>query len=340
MDKVAVAILNWNGSHFLEEFLPSVIQHSDSHPIYVIDNGSTDDSISIVKNNFPSVKIIALDKNYGFCEGYNRGLKEIHATYYILLNSDIEVTSGWIDTQLEVLEKDSSIVACQPKILSYKQKSHFEHAGAAGGFIDILGYPFCRGRIFHIAEEDQSQYETSCDIFWATGACLFIRSTVFHSLNGFDPSFFAHMEEIDLCWRIKNAGHRIVYVHTAHVYHVGGGTLSQSNPRKTFLNFRNGLALLLKNLPSYKVIPILFIRMLLDGVAFIEFIIIGDGKHAWAIFKAHLSFYRLLPRFLKHRRKAQQFSKTYKHKETYQRSIVFDFFIKKRKTYSDLSIEK
>ena len=240
MTKTAVVILNYNGEKFLREFLPVVIKLSGNAKIVVADNGSTDLSVELLKQKFPTVELIRLDNNYGFCGGYNRALKQVEAEYYVLLNSDVEVTPEWLEPLVALLDSSSDIAAAQPKVLSYNDKDHFEYAGAAGGFMDSLGYPFCRGRLFDITEKDTGQYNDTREVFWATGACLIIRSAVYHKLGGLDEDFFAHMEEIDLCWKVQRAGHKVYYCGTSHVFHVGGGTLSKSNPRKTYYNLRNG----------------------------------------------------------------------------------------------------
>ncbi|MDF1675256.1 MAG: glycosyltransferase family 2 protein, partial [Vicingaceae bacterium] len=241
LNSVAVVILNWNGKHFLEKFLPSLIEHTSFAELIVADNCSTDDSLSFLKENFPQIRIITLAENYGFAKGYNEALKQVNSDVYVLLNSDVEVTENWLQPCLEILKKDNDMAACQPKIKAFHQKTYFEYAGAAGGFIDKYGYPFCRGRIFETLEEDNNQYDEEIEIFWATGACLVIRADIYHELNGLDSFFFAHMEEIDLCWRIQNRGKKIKYVPQSTVFHVGGGTLHKSKPQKTFLNFRNNL---------------------------------------------------------------------------------------------------
>lgn len=290
--KVAVVILNWNGKDYLEKFLPNVLQYSkEIAKIYVADNASTDDSVNYIKNNFPEVGIVINDKNYGFAEGYNVALKKIEAEYFVLLNSDVEVTENWIEPIIELMDKDQSISACQPKIKDYNNKNYFEYAGAAGGFIDYLGYPLCRGRIFNHIEEDKGQYDDIVEIFWATGACMFVRTSVFKELDGLDNHFFAHMEEIDLCWRMKNSGYKVMYHPRSIVYHVGGGTLNKINPKKTYLNFRNNLFLLHKNLPKNKRFKIIFTRLILDGLAGIKMLLEGKPKHTLAILKAHFHFY-------------------------------------------------
>tara|TARA_R110000868_G_scaffold27909_3_gene105233 strand:- start:14464 stop:15450 length:987 start_codon:yes stop_codon:yes gene_type:complete len=325
--KIAVVILNWNGVQLLEQFLPSVVKHSPEATVYLADNASTDDSISFVLANFPAVKIIKNDINLGFAGGYNEALKNIDAEVYALVNSDIEVTENWLKPIIETFEKEPKTAIIQPKILDYKNKAYFEYAGAAGGFIDKYGYPYCRGRIFETIEKDNGQYDDNCEIFWASGACFFIKSSVYHELNGFDSDFFAHQEEIDLCWRSFNKGYKTVYNYKSVVYHVGGATLQQGNPRKTFLNFRNSLLMLTKNLPKEKLYSILFYRMLLDGIAAIQFIFKGKFSHFTAVLKAHLSFYSL-------------FSNTYKKRADFQlkkyytsESIVCTYYINGGKVF-------
>lgn len=303
--KLAIAILNWNGKHWLEKFLPGVIQHSQDADIYVIDNASTDHSVDFLKQNFPSVKIIVNDKNNGFAGGYNDGLRKIDADIYCLLNSDIEVTENWTKPILELFEKDVNIAAIQPKILSFKNDKFFEFAGAAGGLIDNLGYPYCRGRVFDECEEDKGQYDDETEIFWASGCALFIRSEDFWNQNGFDERFFAHQEEIDLCWRLRNSGRKIFYTYRSKVYHVGGGTLSKQNPQKTFLNFRNNLSMMLKNLPFPKLLWLIFFRLCLDGIAGIRFGLKDGFPHLWAVVRAHFGFYAQAAETWKRRGKQQ-----------------------------------
>ncbi len=327
MKKIAVVILNWNGAKLLQQFLPSVVKFSNIATIYVADNASSDTSIAVLKSQFPTVKIIKNDFNYGFAEGYNRALQAVEEPYYALVNSDIEVSENWLDAPLLLFEKNEDTAIIQPKILDYKRKSYFEYAGAAGGFIDKYGYPFCRGRIFDSIEQDVGQYDDEKQIFWASGACFFIRKEVFRKLNGFDASFFAHQEEIDLCWRSFNLGYSTKYTSKSVVYHVGGATLNEANPKKTYLNFRNSLLMLTKNLPRNKLISILIIRMILDGVAGIQFILKGKLSHFIAILKAHLSFYTLFYITLQ-KRKGLQKQKYYKTK-----SIIFNFFVKNGKVF-------
>jgi glycosyltransferase involved in cell wall biosynthesis len=304
--KLAVAILNWNGRNWLEKFLPNVLQFSQNADIYVIDNLSTDDSVEFLQNNYPTVHIIRNDKNYGFAGGYNEGLKSIHHEYYCLLNSDVEVTGNWTEPVLELMEKNPSISAVQPKILSYHNRSYFEFAGAAGGLVDNLGYPYCRGRVFDDLEEDKGQYNDEAEIFWASGCCFFIRSKDFWDQNGFDARFFAHQEEIDLCWRLINSGKKIYYTGKSSVYHVGGGTLNKQSAQKTYLNIRNNLSMLLKNLPFPQLILVIFSRLCLDSVAGIYFGFKYGFSHLWAVIRAHFGFYAQLPGSWKLRQRNQK----------------------------------
>lgn len=340
MARIAVVILNWNGKSYLEKFLPGILKHSGSAEVIVADNGSTDDSVSFLIKKFPGVKIIELNENTGFAGGYNKALSQIHKTvapeedqYYILLNSDVEVTENWIEPVIRLMEKDTLIAAAQPKIRAYNDRGKFEYAGAAGGFIDKFGYPFCRGRIFDSVEADHGQYDDAKEIFWATGACLFIKASLFHKAGGFDADFFAHMEEIDLCWRLKNSGYKIFYCPDSTVYHIGGGTLHKSNPKKTFLNFRNNLWLLLKNLPSGKILPVVFSRLALDGIAGVKFFLAGNVKDTFAVIKAHFNVYFHLFSVLRKRGEVQKFPLS----GMYQRSIVRDFFARGKKVFTDLN---
>lgn len=319
--KIAVVILNWNGTRLLQQFLPSIIQYSHNATIYVADNASTDDSIAVLKNDFPTIKIIENSKNFGFAQGYNEALQWVEEPYYALVNSDIEVTENWLNPIVELFEKEPSTAIIQPKILDYKKKSHFEYAGAAGGFIDQFGFPFCRGRIFETLEQDKGQYNDTIEIFWATGACLFIRKKVFRALKGFDEDFFAHQEEIDLCWRSFNLGYQTKYTSKSVVYHVGGATLDVANPRKTYLNFRNSLYMLVKNLPSKQLFFIIFFRMILDGIAAYKFLFSGKPKHFIAVGKAYFSFYKNLVKMYQ-KRNASQKTNYFK-----TNSIVYKYFI-------------
>jgi len=338
MINIAVVILNWNGEKLLEEFLPSITQYSkrEDTEIYVVDNASTDNSINFIKQKYPKIKLVINDKNYGFAEGYNVALKKIKAKYYVIINSDVEVTENWLDGLYNTIKSDEQIAAVQPKIKSYKDKRFLEYAGAAGGMIDKYGYTFCRGRIFNVFEQDNNQYEKQADIFWASGACIFIKANLFHEANGFDADFFAHMEEIDLCWRLKNRGYNIVYTPSSTVYHVGGATLDESNPFKTYLNFRNNLFLLYKNLSDKKFHRIFVARMILDGVAGLKFLLGFEFKNFIAVIKAHFAFYSNIKKFKPKRHENKKHNTNYKHTEIYNRSIVFDFFIKGVKEYKDL----
>jgi len=336
--RTAIVILSWNGAKLLQQFLPSVIRCSknDLTDIVIADNGSTDNSLQILQQNFPEVKILDLKQNYGFARGYNEALKLIDADYFVVLNSDVEVTDGWLNKPIQLMESDPTIAAVQPKILSYNQKTHFEYAGAAGGYIDRFGYPFCRGRIFNEVEEDRGQYNDSVDIFWATGACMFVRSKYFHEVGGFDADFWAHMEEIDLCWRLKNRGYRIIYTSESTVYHVGGGTLSYDNPQKLFLNFRNNLWLLYKNLPDNQLLHILSIRMILDGVAAFKLLSEFNFNGIKSVLKAHYHFYKSLPSLREKRKRSAKVSINAVPTKKLPESIVFQFYLRKRKTFGEI----
>jgi len=329
--RIAIVILNWNGEVLLERYLPSVIQYSLGANIFVIDNASTDGSVDFVKKNHPTVKIIQNTENGGFAKGYNEGLKCIDADIYCLLNSDVEVTEGWLDPILKLFVQKPKVAIVQPKILDLMRKAYFEYAGAAGGFLDQLGYPFCRGRIFQELEKDNGQYDDIREIFWATGACMFIRKDVYWALEGFDENYFAHQEEVDLCWRAKNDGHQVYYVGTSKVFHLGGSTLSNMNPKKTYLNFRNSLFSITKNLPRRKALTIITIRLLLDGVAAIRFVFQFKFNHCLAILKAHLSFYRHFSKMYRKREKANFILKYYLTK-----SIVWSHFVHHVKKFNDL----
>ena len=329
--KLAIVILNWNGKKLLEQFLPSVVLHSKEATIYVADNASTDDSVNFVKANFPIVQIIQNTVNGGFAKGYNDALKQIDADIYCLLNNDVEVSQNWLTPIVDTFKTKPNTAIIQPKILDYNCKDYFEYAGAAGGFIDKFGYPFCRGRIFNTIEKDKGQYNDTVNIFWASGACLFIKKNVFEELNGFDESFFAHMEEIDLCWRAKNLDYNIKYVGDSTVYHVGGATLQNTNPKKTYLNFRNSLFMLTKNLTNGQLFIIIISRLILDGIAGIQFLLTGKFSHFIAVLKSHFSFYNYLPKLLKQRKTLQQAKKYYQ-----TTSIVWSHFVLNKKTYKSL----
>ncbi|MBS1977445.1 MAG: glycosyltransferase family 2 protein [Bacteroidetes bacterium] len=336
MTEVAVVILNFNGIDLLRKFLPSVIRNSTEAHIVVVDNGSTDGSASMMAIDFPSVQLIRIEKNLGFCGGYNLALKQIGATYYLLLNSDVEVTPGWITPLVNTMKGNPKAGAVQPKILAWKNKTHFEYAGAAGGMIDSLGYPFCRGRLFHSLEEDQGQYNDLARVFWASGACIMVRSEVFHAIGGLDEEFFAHMEEIDLCWRMQRNGHEVYYQGASTVYHVGGGTLSAANPRKTYLNFRNGLSLLYKNLPTFQVWTRLPVRILLDWIAAFKFSLTGQLKDGLAVFRAHRDFFLNWKRE-RIKRKAEGRLGYHRPETFYSGSIVWQYFVLGKRKYSELN---
>lgn len=325
--KIALVVLNWNGKALLEQFLPSIIKNSPQADIYVADNASTDNSVAFLKKEFPDVTIIANKKNYGFAKGYNVALKKINSEVFCLINSDVETSKNWLVPIIEHYSQNKSASIIQPKILDYNNKNKFEYAGAAGGFLDKYGYAYCRGRIFEHLEKDNNQYKNS-KITWASGACFFIKKEDFTSLNGFDEDYFAHYEEIDLCWRAFNKNLSINYIADSTVYHVGGGTLNNSNPFKTFLNFRNSLFTLVKNLPQQKLIPIIFTRMVLDGLAGIRFLLQGQPKHLWSILKAHFSFYTHLKKMYLKRDLHQK--PNYYHKK----SIVWDYFVLNQKTHN------
>jgi GT2 family glycosyltransferase len=328
--KIAVVILNWNGQKLLEEFLPSVVQHSIEAQIYVIDNASTDHSLNYLKANFPQVKTISLDKNTGYAGGYNKGLQEVDEDIVVLLNNDVKVTKDWLKPMIRSFQNHKNVAVIQPKILDYKNPEYFEYAGAAGGFIDALGYPYCRGRIFSTLEKDEGQYDTDEDIFWASGACFAIRREVFEELNGFDESYFAHQEEIDLCWRLFNAGYKTMYCHESKVFHLGGGTLKSLNPKKTYLNFRNSLYNIIKNVPAPVWFNIWFLRLLLDGIACLRFLYHGQFRHIIAVIRAHwVMFYRFMTYY---RLRRDNLKPKYYHKKL----VIYNYYVLNQKKYSDL----
>lgn len=335
--RTAVVILNWNGVRFLERFLPTLLRYSaEEADIVVADNASTDNSVTFLQTNYPQIKIILNPDNGGFAKGYNLALKQVEAEYYILLNSDIEVTPNWISPVIRMMEEDPSIGACQPKIRSYDDPKRFEYAGAAGGFIDAFGYPFCRGRILNTIEEDHGQYDDPLEIFWATGACMFVRSKLFHQLGGFDDDFFAHMEEIDICWRMNSHGYRVMYCPESTVFHIGGGTLPKMSWRKTYLNFRNNFFLLYKNLPAHLLFRVFASRLILDGIAAMKFLFTAGFKDFWAVAKAHLSFYTALPE-LRRKRKALLHRPP---KHIFRGNIVFGYYLLGHKRFSQLNPAK
>lgn len=330
--KTAIVILNWNGQKLLEQFLPSVVNFSSElADIYVADNASTDNSIKYIKEFYPSIKIIENIRNEGYAKGYNDALCAVDADIYCLLNSDVEVTKDWLTPVLDVFKTDKNTAVVQPKLLDFKDKNKFEYAGAAGGFLDLYGYPYCRGRVFNSLETDTAQFNDISDIFWASGACLFIRSKIFQQLGGLDEDYFAHQEEIDLCWRVQNIGFTIKYVGTSTVFHVGGATLQKNNPQKTYLNFRNSLLNIVKNIPKKWFLFVIFSRLALDGIAGIKFLIELKPFHTLAILKAHLSFYSNFFKILKKRKKLQK-----KQNYNLHTSIVWQYFILGRKKFENL----
>jgi hypothetical protein len=333
MKTLAIVILNYNGKKHLETYLPSVVECSDGHDVLVIDNGSLDDSIHFISLKFPAVQLIQLKENVGFAQGYNDGLERIKGKYehYLILNSDVEVSPGYLSPLLSRIATPT-IAAVQPKILSHVNKTRFEHAGASGGFLDKRGFPFCRGRIFDECETDHGQYNEAMPVFWASGACLLIKSSLFHEVNGFDGRFFAHMEEIDLCWRLQHQGYQIWVEPSSTVYHLGGGTLSYESSTKVFLNFRNNLYMLAKNETGFWQGKI-FIRMLWDGLAAVQFLLKGKPSLLYQVLKAHLAFYRSLPRLI-----SQRTNKKNTTLGRYKGNIVIDYFLKKKNKYSDLSL--
>ena len=336
---VAIVILNWNGKHHLQQFLPSVL--STEYPNYkviVADNASTDGSVDFLTATYPQIEIIQLVKNFGFAKGYNEALKEVAAEYYVILNSDVEVTPGWLTPIIDLLKKDIDYAACQPKILTFKNKTFFEYAGGAGGWLDAYGYPFARGRVFDICEEDNGQYNDTAEVFWASGAALIIRSEVFHKMKGFDEYFFAHQEEIDLCWRMQSAGYKIFCCPESVVYHIGGGTLPRGNSKKTFLNFRNNQIMLAKNLPAGEKWWKIPYRMMLDTVSAVKGLLSGDGGYFVAIFTAHLAFLYWLF-FKRYKRKAAK-KKLVQLKGLYKGNIAWQHFVKKKKSFSEIVLSE
>ena len=326
--KLSIVILNWNGADMMRRFLPSVLKHSAEAEVVVADNGSTDDSLAMLSREFPSVRQVVLDKNYGFAEGYNRGLKPIEAEYYLLLNSDVEVREGWLTPMLEYMDYHPEVAACQPKLLCQWSPKDFEYAGACGGYIDALGYPYCRGRVMGTIEEDKGQYNDIAPVLWATGACLLIRSKDYWEVGGLDGRFFAHQEEIDLCWRLRSRGRGVVCVPQSVAYHLGGGTLPQGNPRKTFLNFRNNLLMLHKNLPDATRGRKRFVRRLLDTIAWAKFMATFDFKNANAILKAHNDFRSMRKRYTSH----PDVDLLDQRNDTH-RNIIIDYYLRGRKTW-------
>jgi GT2 family glycosyltransferase len=327
----AVVILNYNGLAHLQKFLPGVVRFSPGAAVVVADNGSTDKSLEFISENFPAVQVIDIGKNLGFCGGYNYALNKIEADYFILLNNDVEVTEHWMTPLQDLLDSNAAVAAVQPKILSYHQKDHFEYAGAAGGFIDLLGYPFCRGRIFETVEVDKGQYNDTIPVFWATGACIMVRAGLFKQLGGFDEDFFAHMEEIDLCWRLKRMGHQVYYCGLSAVFHVGGGTLSVGNPRKTYFNFRNGLDILIKHTPAGQLFWKLPFRIMLDWVATVRFLA-ESPANGWAVLRAHGYVLTHLRKIFR-KRQALKRKAGFNVGEIHNTILVWQYFVQRRKTF-------
>lgn len=338
MEQAAVIILNYNGAHFLKQFLPSVVQYSQGHRIIVADNGSTDSSLNLLRKYFPEVEIMAFDKNYGFAHGYDKALQQIENKYSILLNSDVEVTENWIEPVIRLMESDPLIAACQPKIKDYFRKDYFEHAGAAGGFIDTLGYPFCRGRILSHIEKDNGQYDDSREIFWATGACFFVRTHLYNELGGFDASLQAHMEEIDLCWRMHKVGYKILYSPDSIVYHVGGGTMPATNPRKTYLNFRNSTVVLYKNARSNGLWSRVITKLTLDLLAACMFLGKGKFQDSRAVFTSVIHFFIYYKHWKAGRAQTQSFPGKGEISTIYSGIIVLDYYILGKKYFGEFRL--
>lgn len=338
MTKVSIVILNWNGCEMLRSFLPSVIRHSQGGgiEICVADNGSTDHSVDMLRREFPSVRLLLLEQNNGFADGYNLALQQVEATYVVLLNSDVEVTPHWLNPLISYLDTHPEVAACQPKIRSWHNQTVFEHAGAAGGFIDRYGYPFCRGRLMEVVEEDGGQYDTICPVFWATGAALFIRLEDYRKVGGLDGRFFAHMEEIDLCWRLRARGRSIVCIPQSVVYHVGGATLKKENPRKTFLNFRNNLVMLYKNLPSHELRSVMRVRCVLDYVAMLVFLLKMQAPNAKAVLEARREYAVIRSSFTAVREDNLKKTVVRIIPERIKSSILWQFYVKRRKHFSQL----
>lgn len=335
---VAIVILNWNGKNYLKQFLPVLIENTKLNDarIIVADNASTDSSLSFLTEFFPTVQTILLDKNYGFAGGYNKALTQVEADYYVLLNSDVEVTPNWLEPMINYMSEFENVAACQPKILSYYNRTYFEHAGAAGGYIDRFGFPFCRGRVLGLAEEDKGQYDDIADIFWATGACLMVRSSIYWKVGGLDDEFFAHMEEIDLCWRLKSRGYRIVCVPESKVYHIGGGTLNIESPHKTYLNFRNNLLMLYKNLPTKLLKKTMNWRFVFDYIAAFQLFITGKPKNARSVIQARKDFNRMVLDFELKRKENILYSISDNQSDIFQKSIVLKYYLKGEKTFKAL----
>lgn len=340
MIKTAIVILNWNGSAMLKRFLPNVLKHSqDEATVFVADNGSTDGSTIMLRERFPNVRLMQLDKNYGFAEGYNRALERIEATYYVLLNSDVEVSHDWLKPLVRFMDSNKDVAACQPKLLAMHKRNAFEYAGACGGYLDRFGYPFCRGRVFNTIEDDHGQYDSAAEVLWATGACMMIRAADFKGARGFDGRFFAHCEEIDLCWRLKMTGKRIFCVPDSCVWHIGGGTLPKSNPTKTFLNFRNNLTMLYKDLPVEELAFVMRVRLFLDWLAALQFLVTGKVGDAHAVIRGRKAYYKWKKTFEQDRKSIQSISQNYRPVGRFRFSLLWQYYVRGRRKYSCLPLE-
>lgn len=338
MKRTVIVILNWNGIEYLKLFLGKVVALSlnAETEVCVADNGSTDGSADWIAENFSEVRLIRFDRNLGFAGGYNLAIDQLEAEFFVLINSDIEVTEGWLQPLVKYMEENPDSASCQPKILSSAKKNYYEHAGAAGGFIDKFGYPFCRGRILNITEKDEGQYDNQADVFWSSGACMIIRSTAWKKCGGFDSAFFAHMEEIDLCWRLHRAGYRVGFTPDSKVYHIGGGSLSYDSPFKIYLNFRNSLFMLYKNLEDNKLFYILFLRRILDGLAAIMFLLTGKFTYFSSVLKAHVQYYKCRGELKKKRQAVKELGNGGTYGLILNKSIVLEFYIKGNKTYNKI----
>lgn len=337
MKKIAIVILNWNGAHMMRTYLPTVIKNSPEAEVIIADNASSDDSLKMLASDFPEIRTIVLDKNYGFAEGYNKAFKQVEAEYYLLLNSDVDVPEGWLAPLLDFMESHPEAAACQPKLRAIKDRNSFEYAGAAGGFIDKYGYPFCRGRIFETVEKDHGQYDRNMEILWATGACMMVRSKDYWDAGGLDGRFFAHNEEIDLCWRIRLLGRKIYCVTDSVAFHLGGGTLPKGNPRKTFLNFRNNLTMLYKNLPDSELHHVMRIRFFLDWLAAFQMLILGRSLGDFkAVIRGRREFNRWKHDFDNDRKHIQTTRKVNRIPEIFEKSLLWQYYAKGKKLFSQL----
>ncbi len=336
-EDTAVVILSYNGTKWHELFLPKIVEQAHTgYEVIVVDNASTDETLNYVQTNFPSVKTLSIDINRGFANGYYEALKRVKAKYYVLLSADFEVTEGWFAPLHTAMERDPMLAGCQPKIRYWRDKEYFEYAGAGGAFMDNYGYLFCRGRIFFDLEKDNGQYNDNIEVFWASGGCLFVRADLYHKVGGLDHDFYAHMEEVDLCWRLKNAGYKIGYIGSSVVYHVGGSVISYGSPQKLYYNFRNNLILLIKNEKGRKLLWLFPLRLMLDGVAGARLLTKGEFRQTYTIIKAHFHFYGQIGKWLKRRSECKKLITTRNETGIYKRSIILDYFLRKRKLFTDL----